>query len=151
MTPQFVTTPVMVGEIYAAQVYTLALDIQDKYVKTPLQSKLFKACIDTRNEDWHYWLIQLGKTYVERVRYAVRHVHTLSPFELYCKVENGSPMLKSDLIRWAELYAYTHEQKAFLTDYVRGMRFYGMSTEESIERCHRYMASLKEKYGYEVK
>jgi hypothetical protein len=59
-------------------------------------------------------------------------------------------MLKSDLLRWLEVYAYTYDNSNFLKVYSQDFLMLGMDKTDSKNRCDNYIRDLKIKYNYQV-
>lgn len=148
--PEWYKNPEMLGHKWAIENLKMAYDIYKKYAKTKKQKDLYNSVIDLKNDNWHYWLNDCHKKYLSQVRYTLRHLDKLKPFDLYNHISLNHSMLKSDLLRYLELYSYSYDRERFTNDYCLNYGFYGMNKQDALNRCDNYINGLKEKYNYPV-
>jgi len=148
--PSWYTNPEMMGHHYAKDTLNLALEIKAKYAKTKKQKELFNNSIDINNELWQYWGVFTSNSYLKMLQYALRRVDKYTPFELFHTINSRHGLLKTDLLRYLEVYAYTKNQEEFLKEYCYQFGYYGMGKEDSIKRCHEYIKGVQENYNYKV-
>lgn len=140
----------MAGYTWAKENYDVLFSLKS-LAKTKRAKQVLKNSVDFSCVNWHYWSNWSRKD-ISLLKHAIKSFNKgESACSVYYWVDSRHAMWKSDLLRSLELMAYVENQDKYRLDYYKGMKIYGMTRADAFERCDKYMGSLIEKYGYEVK
>lgn len=134
--------PEIWGHSIAKENVDYANEVLNKWAKTRFQRKFVRACI-CDSDSWHTWNMYHGKTYVNKVRYAVRRISKCITQQggytsLLSHHNQTSGVLKTVLTHELENLAYKHDREAYFKYYFGVRKFYGFTFEQAEEDFVKY-------------